>query len=97
MSAHILTIPLMFEYFDQIKSGEKVEEFRQVNEYWSRRLVGRTYDFVVLTRAYPKGGGIEGKTRLTRNWLGYRETMITHPVFKNVPTMVFAIDVSEPG
>ena len=26
------------EYFDQMKSGEKTEEYRLVNPYWCRRL-----------------------------------------------------------
>lgn len=93
----VLTIPVKGIYFDQIASGEKREEYRVVTRYWSRRIRGRSYDAVVLTRGYPKGGGVEGVTRLTRQWRGAMLRTITHPHFGNEPELVFAIDVSVPA
>lgn len=91
-----LTLPLKGEYFDQIASGEKPEEYRLRNVFWGARLVGKTFDRIVLTRGYPKGGGVEGVTRLTRQWRGYRTTVLRHPHFGAEPVAVFAIDVSTP-
>lgn len=90
----VLTLPLNGVYFDQIASGEKVEEFRLQTDFWRKRLEGREFSAVVLTRGYPKGGGAEGVTRLTRAWRGYRETQLAHPHFGPEPVDVFAIDVS---
>ena len=91
-----LTIPVKGVYFDQSASGEKLEEYRLVTAYWSTRLRNRTYDRVILTRGYPKGGGVEGETRLTRQYRGEIIRTITHPHFGNDPVMVYAIDVSHP-
>lgn len=82
-------------YFDQIASGAKSEEYRLVTPYWRGRLEGRTFDTVVLTRGYPRSGGVEGVTRLTRPWRGYVVRRVTHPHFGSDPVDVFAIDVSE--
>lgn len=89
-----LILALNGVYFDQIASGEKVEEYRLRTDYWHKRIVGRHYDRVVLTRGYPRGGGIEGQTRLTRKWRGYRMCALTHPHFGPDPVSVFAIDVA---
>jgi hypothetical protein len=91
-----LTLPLKGEYFDQIASGEKLEEYRLANEFWRKRLEGKSFDRVVLTRGYPRAGGVEGVTRLTRRFRGWRKTILTHPHFGAEPVAVFAIDVSAP-
>jgi hypothetical protein len=91
-----LTIPVNGEYFDQILAGTKLEEYRLVTPYWSKRLVGRPYDTVVLTRGYPKAGGVEGVTRLTREYNGFCHRTITHRHFGPDTVEVFAIDVSRP-
>jgi hypothetical protein len=93
VSESVLTIPVKGIYFDQIKRGLKADEFRLRTAYWEKRLKGREYAAVVLTRGYPKAGGIEGVTRLTREWRGYREITILHPHFGDLPVDVFAIDV----
>lgn len=89
-----LTLPLNGIYFDQIAAGTKREEYRLCTPFWKKRLALRSYDEIVLTRGYPKGGGIEGQTRLTRQWNGYVMRELTHPHFGPDPVHVFAIDVS---
>lgn len=89
-----LTLALNGEYFDQIAAGTKPEEFRLRTVYWSRRLQGRTFDAIELTRGYPKAG--DTSRRLLRKWNGYRVTNILHPHFGDQPVSVYAIDVSEP-
>lgn len=48
-----LVLPLKTVYFDAIRLGQKAEEFRLRTPYWRRRLEGRTFDRVVLTKGYP--------------------------------------------
>ena len=92
-----LIIPLKGIYFDQIASGEKLEEYRLVTGYWIKRLRNRVYDRVILTRGYPEGGGVEGVTRLTREWRGYEIQALQHEHFGPRHVTVFAIDVSTPA
>jgi hypothetical protein len=89
-----LVIPIKGIYFDQIKAGTKPEEFRLFNDYWKKRLIGKTYRNVILTRGYPKKDDQE--SRLVRKWNGYTVKTITHEFFGNKPEKVFAIDVSSP-
>ena len=89
-----LVLPLKAVYFEEIRQGTKVEEFRERTPYWRRRLEGRTFDRVVLTNGYPKAG--DDSRRLVREWRGFRETTITHPHFGDKPVEVFAIDVATP-
>jgi hypothetical protein len=86
-----LVLPLKSEYFDAIRSGEKVEEYRLVNEYWTKRLVGRHYGRIVLTKGYPKADDWE--RRILKPWRGYIERTILHPHFGPEPVRVFAINV----
>lgn len=88
-----LTIPVAGRYFDQILSGEKVTEYRLVKPFWTQRLAGRSYSRLILTRGYPKGGGVEGRTRLTMPWQGCDLRRITHEHFGPKAVSVFAIHV----
>lgn len=97
MSERVLTLPVKGVYFDQIARGEKPEEYRLANSFWEQRICGKVFDAVVLTRGYPKGGGVEGETRLTRQWRGYGVQWLTHPHFGDEPVVVFAINVSTPA
>lgn len=86
-----LTIPLKGVYFDQIKSGEKAEEYRLVTEYWRKRLEHQHYDKIVLTRGYPAAA--DSARRLEKPWRGYTERTIQHPHFGPEPVRVYAIHV----
>ena len=86
-----LVLPLKAEYFHQIRSGEKVEEYRLVNDYWAKRLVGRHYGRIVLTLGYPKADDWE--RRILKPWRGYAIRTIQHPHFGPEPVRVFAINV----
>lgn len=88
-----LTLALKGEYFDAIRAGTKSEEFRLLTPYWRKRLEGRTYDHIELTRGYPARGDIA--RRLSLPWRGYRVTTITHPHFGPDPVEVFAINVQQ--
>lgn len=86
-----LHLALKGEYFDAIKAGTKTEEYRLLNDYWRRRLVGREYDLVVLTLGYPRAD--DAGRRLTLPYRGYVVKTITHPHFGPGPVDVFALNV----
>jgi hypothetical protein len=48
----ILHLTLYKKWFDAIARGEKVEEYRRINEFWTRRLVGREYDEIYFRNGY---------------------------------------------
>ena len=65
MTERILHLTLKKKWFDQIVSGEKKEEYREIKEYWLSRLlepyepgsellVFKTFDYVVFTNGYGK-------------------------------------------
>ncbi len=39
-------------WFDEIAAGTKTEEYRDVTQYWRRRIVGRQYDEVHFRNGY---------------------------------------------
>jgi hypothetical protein len=86
-----LTLPLKTIYFNQIKDGEKTEEYRLCTPYWARRLVGREYDRIVLTLGYPKSDDTE--RRLVRPWRGFTIKTLQHHHFGPHPVTVYAIKV----
>lgn len=50
----ILYLNLKKQWFDMIASGEKKEEYREVKEYWTKRLDGKSYDQVHFRNGYSK-------------------------------------------
>lgn len=86
-----LTIPVNGEYFYQMKSGEKVEEYRLRTPYWGKRLEGRTYDNVIITLGYPKKDSNE--RRIVVPWRGFETRKITHKHFGPDPVEVYAIRI----
>jgi hypothetical protein len=89
-----LTLPLKAEYFDAIRDGSKMEEYRLVTPFWAKRLECRSYDCIVLTKGYPRL--IDSDRRLKRPWRGFVVKTITHPHFGPDPVLVYAIDVRPP-
>jgi len=86
-----LTLHLNKEYFDQIAKGEKVEEYRLVTPYWSKRLEGRQYEKIILLCGYPSAN--DNSRKIIRLWSGYTRKKITHPHFGKNPVDVFVINV----
>ena len=84
------------EYFDQMKSGEKTEEYRLVSPYWIKRLMAgfnqRKYDRLIITRGYPNRN--DKSKRIDVPYAGYEVKVITHPHFGPEPVKVFAIKVN---
>lgn len=89
-----LVLHLEKRYFDQIKSGEKIVEYRQVNDYWSKRLIGKDFDNIVLLCGYPKNGDVN--RTIIRKWNGYEIRHQYVPIYNaSGYTKVFIIDVSK--
>jgi len=90
-----LRLAVKREYFEQIKSGEKREEFRLDNEYWQKRLVGRDEPFrnVIITLGYPSKD--QPERMLTFPYVGWERKTITHKHFGKDPVNVFAIFLTE--
>lgn len=86
-----LHLSLKAEYFDAIRDGTKPEEYRLATAFWRKRLEGRHFERIVLTKGYPRRGDMT--RRLELPWRGYVEKTITHPFFGKQPVRVFAIDV----
>lgn len=89
-----LVLAVKTEYFNQIKSGEKTEEYRLDNEYWQKRLVGRKepYRNLIITLGYPSKNDTE--KRLTFPYVGWCRKEITHKHFGLEPVEVFAIKIT---
>jgi len=47
-----LNLTLRRKWFDQIVSGEKRIEFREIKPYWKARIEGRSYDEIFFRNGY---------------------------------------------
>ncbi|WP_321276946.1 ASCH domain-containing protein [Thiomicrorhabdus indica] len=86
-----LHLNLKQKWFEQIKSGEKTEEYRIRNNYWNKRLE-KDYDQVVIKLGYP------AKTDTSRVMIfeckGIVEKCVTHEEF-GYGVHVYAIQLGE--
>ena len=87
-----LVLNLKGEYFDDIKAGKKPFEYRLRNAYWSKRIVGKWFDYLIIRRGYPKSGDPDKEIIL--DYAGWEEQTITHPHFGDNPVTVFAIRIN---
>lgn len=87
-----LILPVKSEYFDQMVLGQKTFEYRLRTPYWRKRLEGKQFDKVVVTKGYPKRD--DGARRLECIWSGYEEHTLTHPHFGPDPVEVFSIYIN---
>ncbi len=76
-------------YFNQIKSGEKKEEYRLYKPYWITRLVDREYDYLTIDNAYKPKSDPSNQIHFCYN--GYDIRDIIHMEFGKTPEKVFAI------
>ena len=52
MGKTILELTIKKKWFDMIVSDEKPEEYRDIKEYWKKRLVGKLYSHVRFRNGY---------------------------------------------
>jgi len=88
-----LRIAVRREYFEQIRDGSKILEYRLANDYWKKRLVNKHYDTVTITLGYPKKGDTERE--ITTPYKGHFVTQIKHKEFGHEGAIVFAIRVGK--
>lgn len=50
----ILHLNLKKKYFEQILSGEKKFEYREIKKYWIKRLQKKKYDLIEFKNGYSK-------------------------------------------
>ena len=87
-----LHLNLKAEYFAQIAAGSKSHEYRLCTAFWSKRLLGQSFDRIEIKKGYPKRGDV---TRtISRPWCGLEVQTIQHRHFGSEPVQVFAIRVN---
>lgn len=91
-----LTLHLKAEYFEAIRTGQKVEEYRSIGTYWDKRLdpVLVSYDEIHLLCGYPASH--IGARRLVFPWRGAMRKKITHPLFGTGQVEVWSIPLHKP-
>lgn len=93
----ILHLHVCFVYFDQMQAGTKPFEYREATVK-NIKLLEKEYDQVWIYRGYPSKADIAANPNLIRkcHYQGRpAPTTITHEHFKNKPTKVFPIDVTQ--
>lgn len=50
----ILYLSLKSKWYNMIELGEKNEEYREIKEYWDKRLIDKKYDAVQFSYGYTK-------------------------------------------
>lgn len=80
-----LFLILKSKYFNQILSGEKIEEYREVKPYWIKKL-SKQYDRIVFQEGYHRNA-----RRIIATYDGYYRKIIQHEHFGRKPLEVFAI------
>lgn len=50
----VLIIRIVKRYFDLIASGQKTMEYREMKDYWKKRLENKQYEFVKFINGYSK-------------------------------------------
>lgn len=76
----VLHLTLKKKWFDMIASGEKKEEYRELKEYWAKRLTDGIGTY--LTNFLPKGIGYQVK------WKEFDVVQFRHGYAKDAPVMV---------
>lgn len=88
-----LILNLKYKWFDEIKSGNKTEEYRKYNDYWKSRLENKTYENIYIIKGYPKGFpyNCDPELRLIFPYIGYTLKTIKHDEFGDDPIAIFEI------
>ena len=89
---NILTLNLKKEYFEEILKGTKLEEYREVKDYWTKRLK-KSYDKVVIKCGYPTSTDVQKE--IWFDWDGFIKKSITHKHFDNRELEVYAISLNK--
>lgn len=86
-----LHLNLKREYFDAIKAGTKIFEFRLASK-WLKRIDGKQFDRIFIKLGYPQAS--DSARIIERPWRGFERQTVTHPLFGDAPVDVLAIRVN---
>lgn len=88
-----LRLPVKREYFEAIKSGVKTEEYRLYNDYWRKRMSGKSFDTITITLGYPKKGDTD--RTLVFPYRGFDVKWINHQHFGPDDVFVYVFYLKE--
>ena len=88
-----LILNLKKEYFQEIKSGVKKEEYRLYNPYWIKRLENKTFSKIIIKLGYPRKD--DKDKEIIFPWNGYKIKTILHKHFGEEPVEVYAIKLED--
>lgn len=54
MIKRVLNLTILKEWFDLIACGKKKKEYRDIKPYWTKRLVGKSFDEIHFKNGYNK-------------------------------------------
>ncbi len=74
-----LILHVQRKYFEQIRSGEKKEEYRAYNKYYRKRIFGKQFQNIIIVWGYPKKFTKENS--IIFPYREYRITRIDHEMF----------------
>jgi hypothetical protein len=85
-----LFLILQKKWFDQIKSGEKREEYREAKPYWVNRIEGREYSHIIFQNGYASDA-----PRIEIEYKGYYKKKLKHEFFNNKQVTVYALKLGK--
>lgn len=74
------------QYFDEILSGKKKEEFRMVNPHWVDKIIGKEYTHIIFQNGYNRNA-----PRLEAEYMSYDIRNIRNDFFGNDEVTVFVL------
>jgi hypothetical protein len=77
------------KYFLEILKSIKTEEYRLINDFWRKKLIGRNYENVIIRDGYKKGD----KNKVVKGYGGILIKTIKHEHFGENYVDVFAIQL----
>lgn len=86
-----LHLNLKAQYFDAIKAGTKLYEFRLRSRFWRKIIEGKDFDRVLVKCGYPARD--DANRIMEFPWRGFEIQKITHEHFGPEEVEVFAIRV----
>jgi hypothetical protein len=87
----VLRLNLKKKYFEEILRGIKTEEYRLCSEFWSKRLVNKSYSAIEICLGYPKKGDNDRTLRFP--YRGFKVKPLVHPEFGDQEVQVYAIEL----
>lgn len=84
----VLHLNVKKEYFQMVKVGDKIEEFRIYNDYWIKKL-SKSYDCIYYKCGYPRND--DRDKIICFKYDGFSIRNIKHKEFGDKEVKVFAI------